>query len=124
MNNAKVKTYLKSASEALTKCEIADSSNSIISTYQSNISAFESAIANGSFKAAVAFFSDDADGSKVKRSQLISAMYYIVKQESLDAKEICKKIFELSPAEQNALRRDFINAAAALKRTMMLFDLK
>ena len=138
MNKKQVEIYLPLAIKALTDesrgaCEIRtkvkekDSgeekwTNQIQKTYRGQISAFGAAIVMGSFKSAVAFFSEDG-GGKVKRSELLRAMYWIVHQEWKKVDLIFREIAALAEPKLSQEKDAFINASLALKLAMNAFEL-
>lgn len=139
MNKKAVEKYLPLAIEALNdpQCKIQDKnsdesfSGKISKTYRGQISSFGAAVTMGSFKAAVAFFSNKA-GSSVEREQLVRAMYYIVKtfenenkkaEHWKDAPKIAEEIIKTPQENIPALKEKFINASLALKLAMNAFDL-
>ncbi|MCM1363946.1 MAG: hypothetical protein NC122_09490 [Faecalibacterium sp.] len=145
MNKKRVNSYLKYAILMMEKCKIANDEREVNSTYRANISGFGAAVLMGSFKAAVAFYAEDAenkgddnknDDNKVSRSKLIQAMYYIVnyqseeakiKEDSFDptsAKEICGKIINIDDKVINCVCDQYIDASIALKLAMSAFDLQ
>lgn len=137
MNKQRVNNYLPAAIKALGDCGIADKTTGvIIKTYRSNISGFGAAVAMGSFKAAVAFYSSDAksntgEAGKINRSKLIQAMDLIVNSdkenyEKKEAQEICKEILtnRTDKSVLDALCEKYLDASIALKLAMNSFDLK
>lgn len=137
MNKQRVNDYLTPAVNALIECKIAVEENKsyqILKTYRANISGFGAAVAMGSFKAAVAFYSSDARSKnesqkddKVYRSRLIQAMDMIVeeKEKPKDAKDICKKILQKNSTDGtlDELCEKYLDASIALKLAMNSFDL-
>ena len=92
--------------------------------FRSQISSFGAAVTMGSFRAAVAFFSDNGE-SDVDRSKLIQIMYYIVTGEiQKEPQDIAKKILSLTKTEEAQMKEDFINASVAIKLALNAFRLK
>lgn len=135
MKKQTIEKVLPTALEALQspECKICNN-GSIPRAYRSQISAFGSAVTMGSFRAAVAFYSEDVEGRGVSRSELIRAIYYVahksdalgdVRQEDcwLDAKDVVKKVLNLNERDVRAERDRFLHAAVALKLAMNAFNL-
>ncbi len=123
MNKKKIDSLLPAALSALKECAISDEKNTtILKSYRSAIASFGAAVTMGSFKAAVAFFSEDADPSKSKISwsELIRAMYRVSAGVWLESSEICKIILN---DPNDALKDTFLHASVALKLAMNAFDL-
>ena len=92
--------------------------------FRSQISSFGAAVTMGSFRAAVAFFSDNGE-SDVDRSKLIQIMYYIVTGGiQKEPQDIAKKILSLTKTEEAQMKEDFINASVAIKLALNAFRLK
>ncbi|MBO7254714.1 MAG: hypothetical protein J6V36_05375 [Clostridia bacterium] len=95
-------------------------------TFRGHISSFGAAVTMGSFKAAVAFFSQQA-GAKVERHALLETMYYITNitdNSWKSAQKIAEEIInKTDKAEINKMKDDFINASLALKLAMNAFEL-
>lgn len=124
MNKKSVEEYLPSAITALKDCKIAKDNGEIIKTFRGQISAFGAAVSMGSFKAAVAFFSNK-NGSSVDRQNLIQSLWYITQNNELkDVKDICKTILESSEPETSEYETKFLDASIALKLAMNAYDLK
>ncbi len=130
MNKRKVEAYLPIALEAIlsAECGIREKEkdafvNKISKTYRSYISSFGAAVTMGSFKAAVAFFSQQASGEK-PRQELLRAMWYIVNKSWVGAGEISKKVIEITDTVELArLKEEFINASLAMKLALNAFEL-
>ena len=129
MSKKKVEEYLSVAIDAIKVCKIAKEGK-VIRTYRSNISGFGAAVAMGSFKAAVAFYSSDAKTEgDVKRSKLIQAMDYIVRsaEQKLEAPTIrevptiLEKIVGL-PSDR-LIKEQYLDASIALKLAMNTYEL-
>ena len=81
---------------------------------------FGAAVVMGSLKSAVAFFADDGSAN-VKRSKLISAIYYIISQGKIAEPKI---VFDYICQHDNRQTKDqFINASIAIKLAMNFFDI-
>lgn len=127
MNKRKVDKWLKVAIGALNDhehCGICSKDGTIEEGFRSQISAFGAAVTMGSFKAAVAFFSDKKKAA-VSRPELIRAMYYIIYGEwKEDEKDILKEILEITDRNRlKNIQNDFIHASIALKLAMNAFEL-
>ncbi len=129
MNKKKVEEYLSVAIDAIEVCEIAKKGE-VIKTYRSNISGFGAAVTMGSFKAAVAFYSSDANNEdNVKRSKLIQAMDYFVRraEQKLEAptirevSTILKEIVGL-PSDR-LIKEQYLDASIALKLALNAYVL-
>lgn len=126
MNKKKIEKMLPRALETLADQECGISSNGKINkSYRSAISSFGAAVTMGSFRAAVSFFSKDADGGDagIYRSRLLRAMEHVVHPESW--KDV-KKIVETALAKETDVRQmqdNYLHAAVALKLAMNAFDL-
>lgn len=123
MNKKRVDEYLPKAVDAIRKCGISNSNGDITKTFRGNISSFGAAVTMGSFKAAVAFFSQK-NKSTIDRNKLIEAMWFVVKDEKDDAEKICEKILFMSGAALDELRTEFLDASIAIKLAMNVFNLK
>ena len=124
MNKRIVEENISKALDALNdaqNCKIVKDGK-IVKTFRGAISTFGAAVTMGSFKAAVAFFSDNG-ASSVERAELLKAMNYIVNGEWIEATEIYQKISRLSGEQLSNTAEDFINAAVALKLAMNAFNL-
>lgn len=118
MNKKMVNDWIMPAREALIACGIAGDGK-IDSAFRSQISSFGAAVVMGSLKAAVAFFAADGNAD-VPRSQLIKAIYYVIKR----TKQEPKQVFDYVCAKDNRETKEkFINASIALKLAMNFFDL-
>jgi len=94
----------------------------IDSSWRGQVSAFGSAIRNGSLIAAVAFFSEDGSAS-VKRSLLIVAIERVLDlEDKVSLFEYIRKQTDID-AERKA-KQMIINAAVALKLAMNLYEFK
>lgn len=126
MNKRKVDKWLNVALDALNdtqNCKICSKDGKIEEGFRSQISAFGAAVTMGSFKAAVAFFSDEKKAA-VSRSELIRAMYYIIHGEWKDEKAILKEILAITDRNRHKnIQNDFIQASIALKLAMNAFEL-
>lgn len=123
MDRRKVEEYLPKALEALEsrECRIAKDGK-IAKTFRGQISFFGAAVTMGSFKAAVAFFSDDG-GSEVDRSELLRAADYVVNGSWRTAGDICKSVMVLREPRLSAEKERYLNASVALKLAMNAFEL-
>ena len=122
MNKNRVDSYLPAAYEALKECEIAKPDGSIEKTFRGQIASFGAAMTMGSFKAAVAFFSADAN-SEVERSKLLQAIHYITEGEVINADAISKRVLDSEDDEVKLLKEQYIDASIALKLAMNLYRL-
>lgn len=120
MNKRKVEEYLPAALEAL-KGGIAKS-GSLSKSFRGQISSFGAAVTMGSFKAAVAFFSDNG-GADVPRSELIRAIYFVVNGQWKPAEDICSEVLQWTQPRLSAEKERFLNASVALKLAMNAFEL-
>jgi len=120
MNKKRVDEWIPKAKEALQKFGIATKDGKINSTYRGQISAFGAAIIMGSFKSAIAFYSNKGS-SDTERPALIRAMYYIVTDEIKDISEIYDSIIKTADVKQ--LQEKFVDASIALKLAMNFFDM-
>ena len=129
MNKRKVEQLLPKAIEALnhepSKIKKTDEKGVYIEKgFRGQISSFGATVTMGSFRAAVAFFGNNGE-SDVERSELIRAMYYMVKDEWLPAKEIVGRILSIQDNTLLAsMKEDFINASVALKLALNAFRLE
>ena len=131
MNKKKIEKMLPRALETLADDECGISSNGKINkSYRSAISSFGAAVTMGSFRAAVAFFSKDADkGAGISRSLLLRAMNHVVNPNDWcreKANEEVRAIVTAVLSETADIRQmqdDFLHAAVALKLAMNAFDL-
>lgn len=137
MNNKnRIDSYIPDAIKALEISGIAKNGK-IDSSYRSQISSFGAAVTIGSFKQAVAFFSQDAKNgdSKISRSDLIVAINCILNPDDFSDKEyinqskekLLKKI-KTDILMQNAkslktLENQYLDASVALKVAMGVYDM-
>ena len=123
MNKKSVEEYLPSAIEALEKCGIYDKDKDEIKrTFRGQISSFGAAVSMGSFKAAVAFFSDK-NGSSVDRQNLIKALWFITQNDNKESKDICKIILTSTDLKASEYETQFLDASIALKLAMNAYNL-
>ena len=130
MNKKRVEEMIPFALEAINNDKaLFFQGNQIKKAYRSQISAFGAAVVNGSFKAAVAYFSADAEGGKadIKRSELVRLMAYIdakyrgcpdVKLEKADT--IFRRVIESNDSD---MEEEFLDASLAIKLALNAFDL-
>lgn len=128
--NRKIDKLIPDAIAALkdtNNCRISEDGATIKSAYRAAISSFGAAITLGSLKAAVAVFTEDAEGGEagIKRSELLRAIHFLVSGEWISAEEVFKAVIDESntSANERSLRHRFINAAVALKLAMNAFEL-
>ena len=76
MNKKQVNDWILPAQKAIVECGIAKNGK-IDSAFRGQISSFGAAVVMGSLKSSVAFFADDGS-AQVKRSKLITAMYFVI----------------------------------------------
>lgn len=131
MNTKRVDALLEKAMETIDDAMpeysiFTKDTKSINGSYRSAISSFGAAITLGSFKAAVAFFSQDADSGKsgIQRSRLLSLMYHVLTDEWKAPSEICAEVIGYDRDRERVMKQEFICAAVALKLSMNAFDLK
>ncbi|MCR5782221.1 MAG: hypothetical protein K6G90_05730 [Clostridia bacterium] len=123
MNKRKVEEYIPVAIKALKNENLKIAKNGKIEkTFRGAISTFGAAITMGSFRAAVAFFSDKGS-STIERTELIKALYFITKGQWKEAKDIFDEVSDLKGKSMDEMKEDFINASVALKLAMNSFDL-
>lgn len=136
MNKKKIEKMLPVALKVLQeeKCGIKDEkTGKIDKSYRSAISSFGAAVTMGSFRAAVSFFSKDAEkgDSGIKRSLLLRAMDHVVHpdKEWCKLKEAAKEIQAIVIHALNTstnirqMQDDYLHAAVALKLAMNAFDM-
>ena len=121
MNKKRVDEYIPKAYKALAKCNIAKDGK-IERNFRGQISSLGAAITMGSFKAAVAFFSDDG-GSDIERSKLISAIDFILNGNHREPKIILEELLSKNNDELKKLQEEYINASIAIKLAMNLYTL-
>lgn len=139
MNKKKIEKMLPIALKTLAdkKCGVSENGK-ISKSYRSAISSFGAAVTMGSFRAAVAFFSKDADkgDAGISRSKLLRAIDYLCQtwdsrwidrdKNAADwrtAEKVCAFVLERPQNEIKLLEQDFLHAAVALKLAMNAFDL-
>lgn len=123
MNKKRVDEYLPLAVDAIEKCGISEKGE-VAKTFRGNISSFGAAVTMGSFKAAVAFFSQK-NSSSIDRYKLIEAAWYVVKNKDIkDAVDICKKILSMNGTELYEIKAEFLDASIAIKLAMNVYNLK
>ena len=123
MNKRQVEEYLPRALEALNSPESKIARDGKIPrSFRGQISSFGAAVTMGSFKAAVAFFSDNGSAD-VPRSELIRAMYFVVHGAWKTAEAICGEVLRWKQSELFAEKECFLNASVALKLAMNAFEL-
>lgn len=123
MNKKRVNQWINNAKEALIDLEIASSDGKIEKTFRGQISSFGAAVVMGSFKSAVAFFSEQG-GASVEREKLVQAMYLVITGERKKTKEILEIVCAKNDSELKELQEQFIDASIALKLAMNFFHLK
>ena len=136
MNKKKIEKMLPVALKVLQedKCGIKDEKTGKINkSYRSAISSFGAAVTMGSFRAAVSFFSADAEkgDSGISRSLLLRAMDHVVNpkkvwSEKSKAKEEVQAIVIHTLDTRTDIRKmqdDYLHAAVALKLAMNAFDM-
>ena len=123
MNKKQVNDWMLPAKNTIEKLGISENGK-VDSNFRSHISSFGAAVVMGSLKPTVAFFANDGS-SKVPRSKLIVAMYYII-----TGKEIGEDIVEPKDVFDYVCKNDtrqtkerFINASIALKLALNFFDM-
>ena len=118
MNKKQVNDWILPAKKAIEVCGIAKDGK-VDSAFRGQISSFGAAIVMGSLKSAVAFFAVDGS-AKVPRSKLIVAIYYTIKGDKKEPKEI----FEyLCQNDTWYTKEQFIDASIAIKLAMNFFDM-
>lgn len=137
MNNKKrIDSYIPDAIKALDFSGIAKEGK-VDKSYRGQISSFGAAVTVGSFKQAVAFFSQDAKNgaSKIGRSNLILAIDYILNHDSYpDKMNDSEKEKRINSARDNilnmtdekalkALESQYLDAAVAVKVAMGVYDM-
>ena len=119
MNKKQVNDWILPAQKAIVECGIAENGK-IDSAFRGQISSFGAAVVMGSLKSAVAFFADDGS-AQVKRSKLITAMYFVI---SGGEKKNPKYVFAYICKHDNRhTKEQFINASIAIKLAMNFFDM-
>ena len=119
MNKNRVDSWLVCAKDALEITKIAQS-GVVNKSFRGQISSFGAAIIMGSFKSAVAFFSEQS-GAAVEREKLLEAMYYVIFREKKSAKQVLVYVCENDTKE---LKNKFIDASIAIKLAMNFYELK
>ncbi len=137
MNKKEIDRLIPIAYDALNNKEISIvKNNTIKKTYRGQISTFGAAITMGSLLAAIAYFSNDASGSSVERSKIMTVIFNMIKQyyQNINEKEITNLFKYVRNSIDNAkggckkdaediCREQIINSAIALKLAMGLFTL-
>lgn len=125
MNKEYVDEMLPIAIEAIEKCGIANENGEVSKSFRGQIASFGAAVAMGSFKSAVAFFSENGNAS-VDRAKLIQAIDYIIrdnKKSLRTAKDICKEILDLSNDDVKIRKDKFLDASIAIKLALNVYTL-
>lgn len=137
MNNKnRIDSYIPAAIEALKTSGIARNGR-VDGSYRGQISSFGAAVTIGSFKQAVAFFSQDAKNgdSKITRSDLIIAINCILYPDEFSDKEYISKnkekllkkiktdILEQDAKSLKTLENQYLDAAVAIKVAMGVYDM-
>jgi CRISPR-associated protein Cmr5 len=127
MNKKRVDDWILKAKWAIEKAQIAKDGK-VKSGFRSQISSFGAAMVTGSFKSAVAFFVNDGD-SKVARSKLLVAIYYVVvgkpdgdswQADNVNPNEVLSFVCKNDGKE---VKEKFLDAAIAVKLALNFFDL-
>lgn len=122
MNKKRVDGWLLLAREAIKECEIANDGR-VNKSFRGQISSFGAAVVMGSFKSAVAVYSENGR-AEVERERLIRAAYYVayngVKK---DAKDILAEVCQKEGAALREMRDAFIDASVAIKLALNFYDL-
>ena len=128
MNKKTVEKMLPKALDTLRDphCVI-EKGGKINKSYRSSISSFGAAVAMGSFRAAVAFFSKDAEkGSGISRSALLVALDHLCSADPnhwQTAEQICAQVLQTPDDELRLTQDRYLHAAVALKLAMNAFEL-
>lgn len=121
MNKKKVNDWILPAKRVIEECGIAQNGK-VDNTYRGYISSFGAAVVMGSLKSAVAFFADDGN-AKEKRSQLLIAMYSVIKNKTPVSSVKPFQVFEYVCKNDNRhTKEDFINASIAIKLALNFFE--
>ena len=135
MNKKTIERMLPEAVSALKKAgqvySLLNNQQEISKSYRSAISSFGAAVTMGSFRAAVAFFSKDAEKgeSGISRSKLLSLMYYLYKWDSSGsgewktAEDVCKEVLCAPDEDVRIMEKEFLHASVAVKLAMNAFKL-
>lgn len=140
MNKKKIESMLPVAHDVLLHdggCKLR-ANEKINKSYRSAISSFGAAVTMGSFRAAAAFFSKDADkgDAGISRSELLRTVDFICqriekkwrdpgkeKAEWRSAENVCAFVLSRPQNEIKQLEQDFLHAAVALKLAMNAFNM-
>ncbi len=117
-NKGKIDEYIPKAYEALTECKIANENKCIVRTFRGYISSFGAAIAMGSLKSAIAYFSKDE-----KKRSLLNVLYYVLNGKTCEDKPFNDEIL-LNSNESDVAEKgnDIYNAAIAVKLAMNMYE--
>ena len=124
MDKKKVDALIPMAVDVLKDVGIANDNNEINRAFRGQISTFGAAIINGSLISAVAFFSNDSESVKVKRSKLMDAIYMLIKnnKDNIEKNALFSYVKDTTEPEMDK-REKIINAAIALKLAMNIYKL-
>ena len=121
MNKKRVDGWMLLAKEAIDAVGISKNGN-VPKAFRGQISSFGAAVIMGSFKSAVAFFSEQG-GAAVEREKLIRAMYYVAVEK--DTKKSPREIFEyVCVHDSKELRDKFTDASIAIKLALNFYNLE
>ncbi len=128
MNKKRVNDGIEPAKEAMTLFHIAKDGK-ITKTFRGQISTFGAAVTMGSLKSAVAFFAAKGN-SDVERTELLKAMYYVIKKGENGEYQFNESdfnptnIFEyICCHDNNQTKEKFTDASLSVKLAMSFFDL-
>lgn len=120
MNKKRVDGWILTAKEAIEVAKIAENGE-VNKSFRGQISSFGASLVMGSFKSAVAFFTEQG-GASVERQKLLVAMYFIISDG--EVKEP-KYVFDYAcKNDTKELKEQFIDASIAIKLALNFFDLR
>jgi len=118
MSKKRIESWIPAARKALTECEI-ESGGVIDEMFLGRASSFGAAIISGRLRSAVAFFAKKGNAA-IDRRKLVSAAYYCISGENIDAEEVLEYVYE---NESHELKEQFLDALSAIKYAMSFFTL-
>ena len=116
MGKKRVERWIPVARRALTEFGI-ENGGKIDDMFPGRAASFGAAIISGTLRSAVAFFSQRG-GAAIDRRNLVSAAYYCISGEKLDAEKVLKCVYENDTPD---LKEQFLDALSAIRYAMNFF---
>ena len=118
MGKKRVERWIPVARRALTECKI-ENDGKIDDMFPGRAASFGAAIISGTLRSAVAFFAKRGNAA-IDRRKLVSAAYYCIMGENVDAEKVLKHVYD---KETPDLKEQFLDALSAIRYAMNFFTL-